>query len=122
MIEMKAQRQAEDATGVDAASFLVAPWLEDGTDDGPPLPFWEQVYRRRMRRTYEAVRIAWARFDEQCLQRPIITDRDLEACQEVRRTLHAALERLRVASSLPPAGNSSERLGTSAYGGSPVCR
>jgi hypothetical protein len=67
MIEMTTQPEADQEPGPRSASLLVAPWLEDGPDDGPPLPFWEQVYRRRMTRTFAAVRIAWARFDRSVL-------------------------------------------------------
>ena len=86
---------------IDSRPLVGPSWLDDDADDGPPLPFWEQVHRHRMRGAYEEVRSAWRRFDAVHLGQSAPSTPDHQARADARRSLHRALERLRVASSLP---------------------
>lgn len=99
MIHTSTRPQAGDGTRLDAAPMIDAWWLEDDTDEGSPLPFGEQVYQHRARRTFEDVRSAWRQFDELCLNPTVTSEPDREACATARRTLHRSLEQLRLASS-----------------------
>jgi hypothetical protein len=99
MIDTGIRHHGHEATALDPAPLADPWWLDDDVDEGPPLPFWDQVYRRRVRRTYEQVRNAWERFDELCLQRPVLSELDNDARAEARRSLHQALVRLQRLSS-----------------------
>ena len=101
MIDTKTSPQADEATVLDAAPSLGPAWFEDETAESPPLSFWQQVHRGRVRRTYEEIQGAWALFDDLCLQQAITGNADRQACAGVRRSLHQALDRLRIASSIP---------------------
>ena len=86
---------------IDSRPSVGPSWLDDDADDGPPLPFWEQVHRHRVRGAYEEVRSAWRRLDAMYFGRSAASSVDHQAWADALLSLHRALERLRVASSLP---------------------